>query len=113
MPSRKKEVCGLNGTLDGKLEALIGLPGKEHACSWILAVLSRPILSALLPASQILKKFHQELKSIEDIQNINIISICMCKKKAKQKNNKKTTTSKCLQYGTSDNIISIYSSSGS
>ena len=70
----KKELCGLNGRLDGKLEALIGLPGGEHACSCILAVVSRYILSALLPVFQILKKFHQGLKPTKDIQRSPVIS---------------------------------------
>lgn len=83
----KKKLCGLNGRLDGKLEAFIGLPREEHACSCILAVVSRSILSALLPSSQILKKFHQELKPTEDFQNINIIIIYLsfiCKSKKQQ-----------------------------
>ena len=64
----KKELGRFNGRLNSKLEALVRLPGEKHACPCILTEVSRSVFGALFPASQILEEFHQELKSMKNVE---------------------------------------------
>lgn len=52
----KQEFGCLNCRIHCYLEALVGLPGKEHTGSGILAEVSWPFLCALLPFPQILQE---------------------------------------------------------